>query len=293
MKRIDLIKSAALVLVLLVIFAITYFTQKKHVPTRPKGPEVFVLPTTPLNNFEVPTPPTEVPSIKSKALTRDFVEVTDSCGPYYNITACVRVRTGPGLSYPQVMQLRNGQVLRVSDTVEADGHTWYKIVFDDWLRYPERVSGNWYVAGDYVRHFTDSSTQEIPQDTPIPTTKRILVDRSDQMLYAYDGDTLFMKESISTGLDGTPTPRGTFYIYKKTPSRYMQGPLPGISDQYYDLPGVPWNLYFTEGGAVIHGAYWHDHFGRQWSHGCVNLPPDKAQKIYQWAELGMPVTIRD
>ena len=21
----------------------------------------------------------------------------------------------------------------------------------------------------------------------------------------------------------------------------MQGPLPGVSDQYYDLPGVPWN----------------------------------------------------
>ncbi len=113
------------------------------------------------------------------------------------------------------------------------------------------------------------------------------------MLYAYDGDTLFMQQSVSTGLELSPTPRGTFYIYRKTPSRYMQGPLPNISDQYYDLPGVPWNLYFTEGGAVLHGAYWHNNFGQQWSHGCVNLPPEMAEKIYRWAELGMPITIRD
>ena len=73
----------------------------------------------------------------------------------------------------------------------------------------------------------------------------------------------------------------------------MQGPLPGISDQYYDLPGVPWNLYFTEQGAVIHGAYWHDHFGERWSHGCVNLPAEVAHKLYEWADLGTPVIVQD
>jgi lipoprotein-anchoring transpeptidase ErfK/SrfK len=102
-----------------------------------------------------------------------------------------------------------------------------------------------------------------------------------------------MQQHISTGLEFTPTPRGTFTVYRKTPSRYMQGPLPGVSDQYYDLPGVPWNLYFTQQGAVIHGAYWHDNFGKRWSHGCVNVPPAKARELYQWADLGMQVTVRD
>jgi lipoprotein-anchoring transpeptidase ErfK/SrfK len=73
----------------------------------------------------------------------------------------------------------------------------------------------------------------------------------------------------------------------------MQGPLPNISDDYYDLPGVPWTMYFTEGGAAIHGAYWHDKFGTQHSHGCVNLEPDTAQVIYNWADLGTKVTVRD
>jgi len=52
-------------------------------------------------------------------------------------------------------------------------------------------------------------------------------------------------------------------------------------------------MYFTEAGGAIHGAYWHDKFGKQWSHGCVNLPPEKAEVLYHWAELGTAVTVRD
>ena len=74
----------------------------------------------------------------------------------------------------------------------------------------------------------------------------------------------------------------------------MQGPLPNLLDrQVYDLPGVPWNLYFTHGGAVIHGAYWHTSFGSQYSHGCVNLPPDTARELYNWADLGTTVIVQD
>jgi lipoprotein-anchoring transpeptidase ErfK/SrfK len=98
---------------------------------------------------------------------------------------------------------------------------------------------------------------------------------------------------ISTGLELTPTPRGEFKVYLKTPTRYMQGPLPGISNQYYDLPGVPWNLYFTKEGAVIHGAYWHQSFGKPYSHGCVNVDPLLARTLYEWTDLGTSVVVRD
>lgn len=225
------------------------------------------------------------------ATSSTFVEVIDGCGPYFG-GPCLNVRSGPGTSYPVVAKLRTGVVLKSAGSVERAGRTWYKIVFDEWLRYPERVEGDWYVAGDYVRAFQDGGTKNISTSTP-KTTKRIIVDRSEQMLYAYDGDALFLKAPISTGLELTPTPRGTFSIFKKTPSRYMQGPIPGVSDQEYDLPGVPWNLYFTAEGAVIHGAYWHDHFGEPWSHGCVNLPPETAKELYYWADLGTKVTVRD
>jgi lipoprotein-anchoring transpeptidase ErfK/SrfK len=205
----------------------------------------------------------------------------------------VNVRSGPGETYPSVEKLRTGIVLKVAETVTSDGREWYKLAFDREVRYPERISSDWYVAADVVHVFTNDGDHVIKKGETASTTKRIVVDRSEQMLYAYDGDALFMKEPISTGLELTPTPRGKFTVFKMTPSRYMQGPLPGVSDQYYDLPGVPWNLYFTDGGAVIHGAYWHVQFGKPWSHGCVNLPPQKAKELYQWAEIGTKVTVQD
>ena len=224
----------------------------------------------------------------------EYVEVIDGCGPHFE-GECLRVRSGPGTDYPVVSRLRNGMVLKVDGKVENEGEEWYKIVFDEWLRYPERVSGSWYVAADYVKILLDEGDKTIWENKPATTTKKsIVVYRSKQTLYAYDGEELFASSSISTGLQLTPTPRGTFTIFKKTPSRYMQGPLPNLADkQYYDLPGVPWNLYFTDGGAVIHGAYWHNSFGRAYSHGCVNLPVSMAHTIYTWADLGTKVIVKD
>ncbi len=223
----------------------------------------------------------------------EYIEVTDGCGIHFE-GECLNVRSGPGIEYPVVAQLRNGIVLKVGGQVEREGEKWYKIIFDEWLRYPERVADDWYVASEYVEVLLDEGSKTVWEDGEATTTKSIIVDRSEQKLYAYDGEELFMEVPISTGLEFTPTPRGTFSIYKKTPSRYMQGPLPNLVDQqYYDLPGVPWNLYFTQGGAVIHGAYWHNSFGTPYSHGCVNLLPDNARKLYNWAVLGTKVVVRD
>jgi lipoprotein-anchoring transpeptidase ErfK/SrfK len=223
-----------------------------------------------------------------------YFEVVDSCGPYFDGNGCVNMRSGPGTQYPVIRRLRNGIVLKIASSVVKNGVTWYKIGFDGGVRYPERVESGWYVAdGDYLRTFEDPGELVTSAGKNSSSTKRIVVDRKKEMLYAYDGDTLFMEQAVSVGLKLTPTPQGKFWVYKKTPDAYMQGPLPGVSDQYYDLPGVPWDLYFTFQGGAIHGAYWHANFGEPWSHGCVNLPPDQAEILYKWAELGTPVTVID
>lgn len=224
----------------------------------------------------------------------EYVRVTDGCDPFY-VGECLRVRSGPGTEYPVITRLRNEVVLKVGGKVLHDGVTWYKIIFDEWLRYPERLEGDWYLAAEYVEILRDEGNKTTWDDgNATSTNKKIIVDRSEQKLYAYEGETLFMEILISTGLELTPTPRGTFSVFKKTPSRYMQGPLPGLIDQQvYDLPGVPWNLYFTQEGAVIHGAFWHTSFGRPYSHGCVNVPPKEARELYNWTELGTKVIVRD
>lgn len=224
----------------------------------------------------------------------EYVEVVDGCGVHFE-GECLNVRSGPGEEFPVIAQLRNNIVLKVGGQIEYNGKKWYKIVFDEWLRYPERLKGDWYVSADYVQVLYSEGDSTIWENNYSTTTnKSITVDRSEQKLYAFEGNELFMEISISTGLELTPTPRGIFTIFKKTPSRYMQGPLPNLSSrQVYDLPGVPWNLYFTHGGAVIHGAYWHNSFGTAYSHGCVNVEPDLARKLYDWAPLGTEVIVKD
>jgi len=233
----------------------------------------------------------EVEVIPARAALFDYIEVTDGCGTHFE-GECLNARSGPGEDYPIVARLRTGAVLKIGGAVEREGRLWYKIVFDQWLRYPERLKTDWYVAADYVRVLFDEGDLDLSNQTQT-SLKRIVIDRSDQKLYAYEGDELFMEIIISTGVELTPTPRGIFKIFKKTPTRYMQGPIPGITETYYDLHGVPWNLYFTYQGAVIHGTYWHDNFGQPSSNGCVNLTSSQARELYIWADIGTTVIVRD
>jgi hypothetical protein len=237
---------------------------------------------------------TDTEMLRIQSVVFEYIEVTDGCGPHF-AGECLNARSGPGTDFSVQRQLRNGIVLKVGGSVERDGERWYKIAFDEFIRYPERMEGDSYVHSDYVTVLYDKGDKTTWKDGAATSTdKRIVVNRSQQLLSAYEGEELYMELDISTGLELTPTPRGTFTIFKKTPSRYMQGPLPNLSDrQVYDLPGVPWNLYFTQGGAVIHGAYWHDSFGSAYSHGCVNLPVAAARTLYTWADLGTKVIVED
>jgi hypothetical protein len=235
----------------------------------------------------------EVDEVVEIVAVEEYFEVVDSCGSDY-VGDCLLVRSGPGEEFPVVSRLRNGIVLKVGEKIESETGQWYEVVFDEWLRYPERVTGKWYVSSKYVELFNDVGVLNGHSNKFEANAKKtITVDQSEQMLYAFEGNELFLQTSISTGLSFTPTPNGTFKIYRKTPTRYMQGPLPGLADQEsYDLPGVPWNLYFTEGGAVIHGAYWHESFGSQYSHGCVNVSLNTARELYEWAEVGTEVIVK-
>lgn len=123
----------------------------------------------------------------------------------------------------------------------------------------------------------------VPVVEPPTTGKWIDVNVSDQTIAAYDGATLLKTLKVSTGLPRTPTVLGQFKIYRKYPAVRMTGGTPGID--YYDLPNVPWTMFFYQGYA-IHGTYWHTNFGHPMSHGCVNLPTDQAKWFYEWAPQG-------
>jgi hypothetical protein len=204
---------------------------------------------------------------------------------------CVNIRSGPGRDHGVIRPVRIGTILAVDGITYRDGHPWYRVKHDNFLFYPERVKSDWYIAGDYTRMYAVGS-EHLTKKSPA-TTKYIVVNVKAQTLNAYEGKKLFLSTRVSTGLKATPTPKGTFKIFKKLPSRYMQGPLPGMaSKKEYDLPGVPWTMYFTQDGAAIHGTYWHSSFGTPFSHGCVNLSVDIAEKLYAWTPVGTKVIVK-
>ncbi len=107
------------------------------------------------------------------------------------------------------------------------------------------------------------------------------VNLSQQRLTAYQGNTAVFSALISGGLPRTPTVVGRFAVQTKLVSTRMRGP-------GYDLPGVPYTMYFYKGYA-IHGTYWHNNFGHPMSHGCVNMRTDDAAWLFNWASIGTPV----
>jgi lipoprotein-anchoring transpeptidase ErfK/SrfK len=118
--------------------------------------------------------------------------------------------------------------------------------------------------------------------------KSIVVSVGQQMLWAYKGDKVVLSSYVSTGRAGFDTPVGSYAVLTKLPSQTMEGVIGG---EYYNVPDVPWVLYFTNSGHALHGTYWHNSFGTPMSHGCVNLPLDVAAWLYDWAPVGTRVLI--
>lgn len=285
--KVTVIISVLILIILAIVFS--------NDDTKEKGKEIKENVKSFLQEQEAAIIKGESRVVEIKKTGVQFVEVNNSCDHNYENGECVIVYSEPSTESSEVTKLRQGMVLRVGGEVERNDVKWYRITFDNqYLHYPERIESNWYVQADKVNILYDEGTKTSWEDGEAKTNKRIVVDRSEEKLYAYEGDELFMEAAISTGIELSPTPLGSYEVFKKMPSRYMQGPIPSIpNSDYYDLQGVPWNLYFTEDGAVVHGAYWHESFGSPYSHGCVNMPPNKAKVLYNWAPLGTKVIIQD
>ena len=168
---------------------------------------------------------------------------------------------------------------------DSKGDSYYKIIEDRW-------GDVYYVQADHVAIF--SSEDLLPFSPDIPQEeKKIEVNIHDQVVIAYEyGVPVFLSQA-STGIldDGIDlsTPPGEYRINYKRPSRHMvHTDKIGINDS--ELYGVPWVSYFTNTGIAFHGTYWHNDFGIQHSHGCVNLPIPAAKWIYLWCHPVVPAS---
>jgi lipoprotein-anchoring transpeptidase ErfK/SrfK len=118
--------------------------------------------------------------------------------------------------------------------------------------------------------------------------KRIDVSLSHQLMTLYENGTPVRTIYVATGVAAAPTPTGTFYVQMKAPEMRFRGVNPDGS--HYDIPDVHWVLPFW-GDYTIHGAYWRPRFGVPGSDGCVSMSDADARLVYDWANVGTPVTI--
>jgi lipoprotein-anchoring transpeptidase ErfK/SrfK len=117
------------------------------------------------------------------------------------------------------------------------------------------------------------------------------VNVSKQTLVAYEGTRAVYATLISTGEAGLEDPehskatkRGIFRIHTKHVSTTMDSDAVG---EEFELRDVPYVQYFEEGYA-LHGAYWHDRFGTPKSHGCINLTPEDARRLFFFTQPALP-----
>jgi hypothetical protein len=112
-----------------------------------------------------------------------------------------------------------------------------------------------------------------------------------QTLLAYDGTKPVFATLVSTGEHGLGDPaktrstvRGIFRIHTKHVAATMDSDVVG---EEFELRDIPYVQYFQDGYA-LHAAYWHDAFGMPKSHGCINLAPEDARRLFFWTEPQLP-----
>jgi len=113
------------------------------------------------------------------------------------------------------------------------------------------------------------------------------VDLGKQHLYVYRAGKIIEESDFVSGnmVKGFATPPGVFGITYKARNAVLRG-------EDYETPVNYWMPF--NGNIGLHDAVWRHKFGgdiyvNSGSHGCLNLPKQKATQIYDMVEQGMPV----
>lgn len=113
-------------------------------------------------------------------------------------------------------------------------------------------------------------------------------DLTNQHLYLYYKGSLVLETDFVSGIMSDPgciTPYGVFGLTYKTTNAVLRG-------ANYATPVSYWMPF--HGNFGMHDATWRTEFGgdiylTNGSHGCINLPLDKAEAIYGYISTGFPI----
>jgi lipoprotein-anchoring transpeptidase ErfK/SrfK len=165
--------------------------------------------------------------------------------------------------------------LKLLESTELRGKTWFRVGDHEWL--PE---------SDLARPSREPKPEQVKEGE-----RWLDVEVKTQILTAYVGEQPVFASLVSTGRgkDGSElaTPKGVHRIWVKLASSDMDNLENLEQRETYAIQAVPWVMYFQKGYG-LHGTFWHGAFGRVQSHGCVNLSPTDAERLFEWASPRLP-----
>lgn len=121
---------------------------------------------------------------------------------------------------------------------------------------------------------------------------RVEVSIGSQTVYYVEKGKVKLKTSVVTGSDKNATPYGIFQLAYKERNATLKGSNGDGTDYASKVSyWMPFN-----GGIGLHDAPWRSSFGgtiyhSSGSHGCVNMPPSQAKKLYGYIDAGTLVYV--
>lgn len=126
-------------------------------------------------------------------------------------------------------------------------------------------------------------------------TRYVDVDLSEQYarFYDWDGSIIWQTDIISGAtFDDRETPTGVYTLNNKALNQTLIGKTdPATGEPIYRTPVTYW-MPFIGNSVGLHDASWQSSFGgtlyttEAGSHGCINLPPDKAAELWDLIQIG-------
>ncbi|WP_296239878.1 MULTISPECIES: L,D-transpeptidase family protein [unclassified Psychrobacter] len=128
---------------------------------------------------------------------------------------------------------------------------------------------------------------------------RVVANKADKTLYAYNGDKLVATYPTTIGSDATPSPQGSFKIINKVKMPWYKATVgKGADKQIHMLPpgpnspvGVVW-MGLSKPSYGIHGSPKPEGISRQASAGCVRLTNWDVLEVYANIENGATVELK-
>ncbi len=231
----------------------------------------------------------EIDGIAYASTSVGFVAVTDLYNHWPSTFAGVDLVTNPPPAWPFAWVIAaKGYTVTARATADKKGAEAGTFTHREIVPVLEEVDGFARVAdGKWLPRASVRIARKQPRPAVVAAhPKWIDLDRDEQVMVAYDGETPVFATLFSSGRNKKDTPPAIYRIRSKTAVTKMAAEEREVS--HYEVSEVPWATRFRS-GLYFHAAYWHDQFGTAKSHGCVNLSPRDAKWVYDWTEPTMPV----